>query len=136
MDGNNILDTGAELLTNEWKLTLKRLMDKRDGVAIQPMSQDLHDLLHKSGSAKFVPKRLPGMDSYSFDHLTRTVAPIESDGPEDSEEWNLYDMLTVSDTREEDLKKRHSLSSMLRTWNGAVVSHPAPNADSTGLINL
>lgn len=50
--------------------------------------------------------------------MIRHIATIESDGPEDSEEWNLCEtFLRVSNDRPEDLNKRHSLSRMLKTWD-------------------
>lgn len=119
------MDAGAERLTLEWKVTVGKLIDKRDGVESETM--DSHsafgDLLRKSGSAKYVPTKIPGMSTFEYLLLTTTLAPFESDGPEDSDEWNLFEeYLAVTDDHEEDLKNRHSLSDTLEAWSRDVVS--------------
>jgi hypothetical protein len=128
LDGNYLVDAGAERLVLEWKVTLGRLIDKRDGVEIQswddPVSKPFHDLLRKSGSAKYVPQQVPDMTTFEFDLLSGTLAPIESDGPEDEDEWDLFEQfLAVADDENDELKIQHSLSKTLGDWENAVVSN-------------
>ncbi|GAW13915.1 hypothetical protein ANO14919_033070 [Xylariales sp. No.14919] len=50
-----------------------------------------------------------------YRNLVEPLAPIESDGPDDKDEWNLIDkyaLLRFDDL--DDLKQTDSLSSMLR----------------------
>lgn len=81
-------------------------------------------LIQSSGSAKFEPKyQNPplGMSKMGVGHLLKKTGPIESDGPSDTAEWNLYEkFLKVSDDCLEDLKKSSSLSEMLADWEWAV----------------
>jgi hypothetical protein len=105
-----------------------RLIDKRDGVPTKPVDSDFNDLLYKSGSASYQPKAIEGMTVSHFFRLSHSLAPIESDGPEDKEEWNLFRQylpLTFDDP--EDLNELHSLSDMLDHWSSEMVrcrSHP------------
>ena len=65
---------------------------------ISPVSGDnliLMDLLHKSGTANFRPRKLAGMSENRFIELSTKMAPIESDGPDDEDEWNLFDKCTL-----------------------------------------
>jgi hypothetical protein len=124
LDGNYLLDAGAERLTHMWKLTVGKLIDERDGVESKDDSNAAFtDLLYKAGSSKYVPQEIPDVDSYEYDLLMTTLAPIESDGPEDTEEWNLFDeYLVVQDDDQTDLNNRHSLSQTLSQWELHVVS--------------
>lgn len=123
-DGNYLLDGGSERLVLEWKVSMGRLMDKRDGVPIKPMDPDFDDLLHKSGSASYKPKHIDGMPRHEFRNLSMKLAPVESDGIEDEEEWNLFEQylgMTFDDL--EDLNEPHSLSDMLEYWKVHTVSY-------------
>jgi hypothetical protein len=117
-DGNYLLDRGAERLILEWRVSMGQLLDRRDGVLIEPLDPDFNDLLHKSGSASYQPKIIERMSHHEFYRLSRSLAPIESDGPDDKEEWNLFEKylaITLDDL--EVLKERHSLSDMLGEWH-------------------
>jgi hypothetical protein len=116
-DGNYLLDGGAERLVLEWKSSMGKLIDKRDEVPIEPMDPDLNDLLRKSGSASYRPKIVDGMSRHEFINLSTKLAPIESDGVEDQEEWNLFERyLSMTFDDIEDLNEPHSLSDMLSEW--------------------
>jgi hypothetical protein len=94
------------------------LLDSRDGVPIEPLDPDINDLLHKSGSASYQPKAIERMSHHEFWRLSTSLAPIESDGPDDKEEFNLFEKylaITLDDL--EELKERHSLSDMLGEWH-------------------
>lgn len=122
-DGNYLLDGGSERLILEWKHVMKQLLCKRDGISIEPLDGDLDDLLHKSGSASYQPKRLGRVSHHERSILSKSLAPIESDGVGDEEEWNLFEQyLTVDSNDPDSLDEPHSLSNMLDSWATAVVS--------------
>ena len=116
-DGNYLLDGGAERLVLEWKVSMRKLMDKRDGVPIKPLDADFDELLHKSGSASYQPKYIDGMSGHEFFNLSTHLAPVESDGVNDQNEWNLFEhYLSTTFDELEDLNEPHSLSDMLTHW--------------------
>jgi len=51
--------------------------------------------------------------------LLRDLAPHESDGPDDSQEWNLFD--SYLNGGEDSLNNPHDLSDMLNNWENDVV---------------
>lgn len=96
---------------------MNKLIKRRDGITCEPLKTDFDDLLHKSGSGSYTPKEIEKMTFYDFVLLSRDLAPIESDGVNDKEEWNLFERYlphTFDDL--EDLKEPHSLSKMLNDW--------------------
>jgi hypothetical protein len=122
-DGNYLLDGGAERLILEWKVSMENLIKRRDGITCEPLEPDFDDLLHKSGSASYTPKIIDRMAAYDI-LLFNDLAPIESDGVDDKEEWNLFEQylaLTFDDL--EDLNEPHSLSEMLDEWKMDQVSY-------------
>jgi len=122
-DGNYLVDGGAERLILEWKNSMDMLIKRRDGITHEPLEPDFDDLLYKSGSASYTPKRIEKMASYDFMLLSKDLAPIESDGVDDKEEWNLFERyLTHTFDDLEDLNEPHSLSRMLSHWKVDQVS--------------
>jgi hypothetical protein len=116
-----------------------RLIDKRDRVETQswddPASKPFHDLLRKSGSAKYIPQQVPNVTTFEFVLLSGTLAPIESDGPEDEDEWDLFEQfLAVADDENDELKIKHSLSKTLGDWRTAVVSYFPTSVSVFGLF--
>lgn len=124
LDGNYLLDAGAERLTIMWKVTVGKLIAERDGAESKDDSNTAFtDLLHNAGSSKYMPQEIPDLDSYEYNLLRTRLAPVESDGPEDTEEWNLFDeYLCVPDDDSNDLVNRHSLSLTLFLWRYRIVS--------------
>lgn len=117
IDGNYLLDGGCERLILKWKVMMGMLMDRRDGVPIQPLNNDFHDLLERAGSATYEPKYIAGMELHEFINLSGKLAPIESDGPGDEDEWNLFDNYLVRKfTNLEDLDDPRSLGDMVMAW--------------------
>ncbi|KAH7129131.1 hypothetical protein EDB81DRAFT_808769 [Dactylonectria macrodidyma] len=118
MDGNYLLDGGAERLVLQWKVERGRQIDERDDAPIHdqpPLAQDFADLLKRAGEPGFQAQKPEGMEFSEFRNLTTILAPNESDGPEDDEVWNLFDEFLY--TREPgSLDNRHDLSDMLETW--------------------
>ena len=124
LDGNYLLDAGAERLTIAWKLAVGKLINERDGVETNDdSSAALRDLLSMAGSSKYVPQEVPDVETFERRLLSSTLAPNESDGPEDIEEWNLFDeYLVVRDDEQESLKNRYTLGMTLFLWKDHVVS--------------
>ena len=126
LSGHYLVDGGAERLILEWKVSLGKLIDRRDRVPIEPMDTDLDDLLRKSSSAGYEPKEIPGMTDFEFHNLSHRLAPIESHGDEGTQERSLFQEYLVLDL--EDLENLHvpdSLSNMLHKWKLHCVSHLA-----------
>jgi hypothetical protein len=101
-----------------------QLIDKRDGVPIKPLDRDFKSLLEQSGSASYKPKWIDDMSRHEYMNLSINIAPIESDGIDDKEEWSLFNQyLTMTFDEVEDLNEPHSLSNMLRLWDIDKVSY-------------
>jgi len=125
LDGNYLVDGGAERLLLQWKVTRGGQIDERDGVVqnTEPLAANFQDLLDKAGQPGFQPQMVTGMTMHEFMYLSRTLAPNESDGPDDSEVWNLFEnYLTASDPAR--LNNRHDLSEMLSKWDAHTASNP------------
>ncbi|ELR10426.1 hypothetical protein GMDG_00838 [Pseudogymnoascus destructans 20631-21] len=121
LDGNYPLDAGAERLTIAWKAAVRKLIDERDGVEINDDSNAaFRDLLDSAGSSKYVPQDVPDVGEHRL--LSSTLAPNESDGPEDTEEWNLFnEYQVVVDDDQKSLENRHNLGMTLFMWRDHVV---------------
>ncbi|CAI6092575.1 unnamed protein product [Clonostachys chloroleuca] len=119
MSGFYLLDAGAERLILQWIFVMRKLIAKRDGTD-GPKSLDpiLHGLWYKSGSAKFTSAEKPeGMSQFEFRKLQTTLAPVESDGPEDDNEWNLFDIfMTIREDDEKCEEGKTTLGRMLKSW--------------------
>ena len=65
-----------------------------------------------------IPRR-PALTSIAdFFSLSTRLAPIESDGPGDNDEWDLFEnYLPLEFSHDADLDERHSLSEMLDYWD-------------------
>lgn len=123
LDGNYLVDGGAERLVLEWKSRRGKKLDDRDGVdqgeAIAPA---FDRLLRRAGSWTYQHEAVPGMGQYEDFLLRHTLAPIESAGEGDTQEWNLFDEFVHDEENEEGLLDRHSLSKMLNRWTFHKVS--------------
>ncbi|KAH1545494.1 hypothetical protein KXX57_004575 [Aspergillus fumigatus] len=126
LDGNYLVPGGVERLVLEWKVTHGKWIDKRDGVYDESEDEkrvhaDFFALLRKAGSSEY--KQLMKPTGLSFDeyyNLLGPLAPYESDGPHDTEEWNLFD--TYLDSTVKALDNPHDLSTMLQRWHDDVFS--------------
>lgn len=116
--GNYLLDGGAERLALYWINSMQRLIAERDEVEREAYDPEFEDLLTKAGSGSFVlPKRPEHMPIFEYLNLCHTLAPIESDGPEDDNEWNLIEeYVPLEFDSLDDLNETESLSLMLKTW--------------------
>lgn len=124
LDGNYVLDGGAERLVIQWTSERGRQIAKRDGTAeddSDPPYPDLHHLLQKAGSPSFngkIPEHMPLPEYFT---LLTVLAPNESDGSDDREVWNLFDEYLPT-RRPGSLDNQHDLSQMLARWKAHTVS--------------
>lgn len=123
LDGNYLVSGGVERLVLEWKVTHGKWADKRDGLYDESrrLPADFDSLLRQAGSAVYQCSKIPdGMDRIKYYNLITTLAPNESDGQDDTSEWNLFS--EYLDPAVEALDNPHDLSAMLRRWQTDVVS--------------
>ncbi|RDW90058.1 uncharacterized protein DSM5745_01833 [Aspergillus mulundensis] len=123
-DGNYSLPGAVERLVPQWVSTRKRLIEKRDGLYDEAEQKewenehaDLMALMLKAGSSEYKaqPARIPsGVDEATYRLLSEELAPNESDGPGDTQEWNLFK--TYINPTVEALNDPHDLSRMLLSW--------------------
>lgn len=117
LNGKYFVDGGAERLVLEWKFRRGKKLDDLDGVnqgeAIAPA---FDRLLQRAGSSTYQYEAVPGMNRREEFLLCHTLAPIESAGEGDTQEWNLFDEFIHDEENEEGLLDRHSLSKMLDRW--------------------
>lgn len=115
--GDYIVRKGVESLVNKWKATRRMAIAKREGTCDEVqdrMDSELEELLHKAGSATYKEQGIP-----TYVDLLRWVTWYESDGPDDTDEWNLFK--TYVNFAVEDLVNSHSLSEILIQWEIDVV---------------
>ena len=123
LEGDYLCDGGVERLLLEWKVRRGRILDERDGFEQEQeaMPPGLDNLLRKAGSSTFESQSIPRMSQHECFLLKKDLAPYESDGPGDAQEWNLFDSYLNVENTEESLYDRHSLSRMLERWRHDVV---------------
>ncbi|KAK5046650.1 hypothetical protein LTR84_007411 [Exophiala bonariae] len=122
ISGNYLLDGGAERLLLNWKAQRGRWIDKNAGEQPEPdISTAFSNLLRNSGSSSFTYEKVEGLGMHEYMLLTTMLAPFESDGPQDTDEWNLFTEYLPGDEDEDQLHEQHSLSSTLARWNNDVV---------------
>ncbi|KAI2616529.1 hypothetical protein GGR54DRAFT_649356, partial [Hypoxylon sp. NC1633] len=115
-----ILDGGSERLILEWKDTMERLIARRDNIPLKTLDPAIDDLLHKSGSASYRSNKIPGVSDFELSVLSHYFAPIQSEGPEDEEEWNLFEeFMPIRPDDTDGLNRTDSLSHMLNLWHSA-----------------
>jgi hypothetical protein len=125
LDGEYLLDGGAERLVLEWKVRRGKKIDDRDGVDQgEAMAPAFDRLLRRAGSSTYQYEAVPGMSQHEDFLLRYRLAPIESAGEGDTQEWNLFDEFIDDEENEEGLLDRHSLSKMLDLWAFHTVSSP------------
>ncbi|KAJ5494653.1 hypothetical protein N7463_010740 [Penicillium fimorum] len=112
MDGNYLVSGGVERL----KVTHGKWADKRDGLYDESkniLPAHFDSLLRQAGSAVYQGFKIPnGMDKYKYYNLITTLAPNESEGPDDKLEWNWFNKYLESSAQA--LDNPYDFSSMLR----------------------
>lgn len=118
-----LLDAGAESLVTAWSISRDRLIDERDAIhrEIDQVSKDFADLVLKAGTPGFQAPEPEGMTSHEHRCRVGYLAPVESDGPEDTEPWSLHE--EYLDDSPDSLNNKHDLSEMLELWGIHCVSH-------------
>src|ERR1700742_4763249 len=99
MDGTYLLDAGAERLVSEWKYQRGHWVDKHAGVDQGAPDPSYDHIYYNNGSAKFKPDE--NLKTLKLRILVDTLAPIESDGPEDNDEWTLFKQYLHDNSEEE-----------------------------------
>jgi hypothetical protein len=123
LDGNYLCDGGVEGLVLDWKVRRGRWIDETDGKEVESdevAPDGFVDQLRNAGSSKFrASGPMGGMTQHEYFNLLTTLAPWESDGPEDTEEWNLFN--TFLSKEKKSWHDPHDVSKMLRKWENCVV---------------
>ncbi|KAL3472604.1 hypothetical protein BJX99DRAFT_272841 [Aspergillus californicus] len=122
LDGNYLVPGAVERLVLEWKVTRGRWIDKRDGAPVESEQKGgfgalapLFEILRNAGSSKYKePTERTGLPLDEYYNLRCILAPYESDGPGDTDEWNLFQVYLDSTMKA--LDNPHDLSSMLGRW--------------------
>ncbi|RYP02952.1 hypothetical protein DL764_005478 [Monosporascus ibericus] len=110
------LDGGAEKLFVEWMSVLDGLVSRRAGRPWPPTDLALYDILHSSGRQGFYRHKPAPMSHYEYFLLTHQLAPIESDGPEEEDEWDLFDEYYRTDYPHNIEYQARRLGEMLGSW--------------------
>lgn len=123
LDGNYLVDGGAERLVLQWKTERSRAITERKDTttSTEDLDSDLANLLSKAGLPGFQPRRPEGLSSNEYINLANALAPNESDGPGDINPWNLFDEYLYT-RKPGSLNNRHDLSEMLTQWRTDRVS--------------
>ncbi|RYP65480.1 hypothetical protein DL769_006303 [Monosporascus sp. CRB-8-3] len=111
-----LLDGGAERLIIEWESVLSTLINRRAGNPWPPPDLALYDILHSSGRQDFHRDKPADLSDYEYFLLTHQLAPIESDGPHEEDEWDLFDEYYRTDNPQNIQYQAHRLGEMLRKW--------------------
>jgi len=116
-DQNFLCDGAVEVLINAWKDQRARWIHQREGQEIESIVDD--DIVqHNAGSPELSASGAsPGMTEQDYSLL---LDPYESDGPDDIQEWNLFDTFLIA--KEASLDDRRDLSRMLKKWEDYLVS--------------
>ncbi|KAI9844753.1 MAG: hypothetical protein M1837_005286 [Sclerophora amabilis] len=114
--GLYLCDGGTERLVQEWIAQRKRWIAERNGIQEEISNFALYYLSQMAGSSTFVPQLVPGLTRREEARLQVDLAPFESDGPGDEQEWNLFTSYLTPDNHRATLHDRHNLSNMLRCW--------------------
>lgn len=121
LDGNYFCDGGAERLILEWQVQRGRWLDERAGVEQEQIDPAFKNLLSNAGSSTFNYEEVKDLSQHERILLSTTLAPFESDGAEDADEWNLFREYLPADEEEDSLNERHNLSDILAVWEADVV---------------
>ncbi|RYP80234.1 hypothetical protein DL770_006307 [Monosporascus sp. CRB-9-2] len=112
----SLLDGGAEKLVIEWISRLKGLITRRAGTSWPPPDLALYDILHSSGRVGFYRHKPASLSHYEYFLHTHQLAPIESDGPEEEDEWDLFDQYYRTEHPYDIRYQANRLGEMLRSW--------------------
>jgi hypothetical protein len=87
LNGKYLVDGGAERLVLHWMLERSRQIEERNGVVVNysPFFQNFTNLLYNAGTPGFNGEKPMFMTEHEYSYLLDTLAPNESDGPDDRE---------------------------------------------------
>lgn len=107
---------GVERLVLEWRFRRQNLVCAREGMVLETVVPELAEMLYTAGSSGFNHSLVvPDVPATEARLLQDSLAPYESDGPGDTNEWNLFD--AYMDKHPSSLDDSHSLSTMLSLWD-------------------
>lgn len=90
LNGNYLCDGVVERLVLQWKVRREAWIAKGRGEkehSLEERRPDLNEILENAGSSKLKASGpIPGMSEQEYHLLITTLAPYESDGPEDTDE--------------------------------------------------
>ncbi|RYP54679.1 hypothetical protein DL768_000615 [Monosporascus sp. mg162] len=112
-----LLDGGAEKLITEWKSVLDGLTTRRAGNPWPLPDLACYDILHSSGRIGFYRHKPALMSHYEYFLHTHQLAPIKSDGPEEEDEWDLFDEYFRTEYPQNIEYQANRLGEMLRSWH-------------------
>ena len=115
------LDGGAERLVVEWKMRGLRNLKEVERRITQGIGQTWQEEWCQPGPAT---TEQPAPKSSKQALLRRHLSPNESDGPGDTQKWNLFEEYLVPLVNPDHSYNRNSLSTMLRRWKEHVVCRP------------
>jgi hypothetical protein len=72
--------------------------------------------LRNAGSSTFKFEEVEDLSSHERFLLSTTLVLFESDGAEDTEEWNLFREYLPENEEADKLNERHTLSEILALW--------------------
>ncbi|RYP36414.1 hypothetical protein DL767_003377 [Monosporascus sp. MG133] len=111
-----LLDGGAEKLILEWKEVLNGLIARRAGDPWPPQDLATYGILHSAGRLGFYRHKPAFLSHYEYFLHTHQLAPIESDGPGEEDEWDLFDQYYRTEHPYDIEYQANRLGEMLRSW--------------------
>ena len=132
--GRYVCDGGAERLVQEWRYKKWEMNQHSKGIPQERRLQDpMEYIAYNAGSNRFVYREVPGINMWEVNSYVRPLAPNESDGPDDRNEWNLFESFLYPKPKVKSEQgyyaDRHCLSKVLREWrNAKVCSAPVASA--------
>ena len=139
--GKYVCDGGAERLVQEWRYKKWEMSQHSKGIPQERRPQDaMENIAYNAGSSRFVYHPVPGINMWEVNCYIRPLAPNESDGSGDLNEWNLFDSFLYPKpavkSEQGYFSDRHCLSKVLREWRDAKVCSPPVAYSISVLLSL
>ncbi|KAG0646062.1 hypothetical protein D0Z07_8214 [Hyphodiscus hymeniophilus] len=125
LDERTICAGGVERLLTEWKLFKQSWFDMNVGEEVTCAMGRLGDIWSHAGSSESKrPEYWSAIDEQDWKLWLTDLAPYESNGPDDTEQWNLFETFFNQDNGT--LQYPFTLSGMLKKWEDYAVSDLVP----------
>ena len=130
--GKYVCDGGAERLVQEWRYKKWEISQHRMGFRQERRPQDaMENIAYNAGSRRFVYRPVPDMGMWEVNCYIGPLAPNESDGADDENEWNLFESFLYPKpevlSEHDYFSDRHCLSKVLKAWHNAKVCSGSSN---------